>query len=58
MSSKDKTKTFLFFEKTTKKTKILSITSHFKHTIVLNIEIKEKKYRKITKIKYNVTNKR
>jgi hypothetical protein len=51
MSSKDKTKTFLFFEKTTKKTKILSITSHFKHTIVLNIEIKEKKYRKITKIK-------
>jgi hypothetical protein len=49
-----------FFWKTTKKTKILKITKkikiliippHFKHNIVLNVEIKEKEYKRMTKIK-------
>jgi hypothetical protein len=31
--------------------KILSIPPHFKHNIVLNVEIKEKEYRRMTKIK-------
>jgi hypothetical protein len=42
---------FFFFKKTTKKTKILSMPSHFKHNIVLNVEIKEMEYRRMTKIK-------
>jgi hypothetical protein len=40
-----------FYKKKTKKAKILLIPPHFKHNIVLNIEIKEKEYRRITKIK-------
>jgi hypothetical protein len=40
-----------FFFDTTKKTKILSIPPHFKHNIVLNVEIKEKEYKRMTKIK-------
>lgn len=39
-----------FFLRTTKKTKILPIP-HLKHNIVLNVEIKEKEYRKMTKMK-------
>jgi len=38
-------------KKLTKKTKILLIPPHFKHNIVLNVEIKEKKYKRMTKIK-------
>ena len=45
----------LFFwnnkENQNKKTNILPIPPHLKHDLVLNVEIKEKKYRKITKIK-------
>jgi hypothetical protein len=40
----------IFFD-ATKKTKILSIHPHFKHNIVLNVEIKEKKYKRMTKLK-------
>jgi hypothetical protein len=40
-----------FFFNATKKIKILSIPPHFKHKIILNVEIKEKKYKIMTKIK-------
>jgi len=46
---------FLFFwnnkENQNKKTNILPIAPHLKHNIVLNVEIKEKEYRRMTKIK-------
>jgi hypothetical protein len=46
---------FIFFkdnkENENKKTKILPIPPHLKHNIVLNVEIKEKEYRRMTKIK-------
>jgi len=38
-------------ENENKKTKILPIPPHLKHNIVLNVEIKEKEYRRMTKIK-------
>jgi hypothetical protein len=47
---KIKFKLFFLLE-TTKKTKILSIPPHFKHNILLNVKIKEKEYRRMTKIK-------
>jgi len=34
-----------------KKTKILPIPPHLKHNIVLNVEIKEKEYKRMIKIK-------
>jgi len=40
----------IFFD-ATKKRKILSIHPHFKHNIVLNVEIKEKEYKRMTKLK-------
>jgi hypothetical protein len=40
-----------FFFDATKKRKILSIHPHFKHNIVLNVEIKEKEYKRMTKLK-------
>jgi hypothetical protein len=46
-----KIKLKLFFKKTTTKTKILSVPPHFKHNIVLNVEIKENEYRRMTKKK-------
>jgi hypothetical protein len=49
---KDQTYNFLFFYffYATKKTKILSIPPHFKHNIVLNVEIKEKECKRMKKI--------
>ena len=41
---------FLFF-RTTKKTKILPTPPHLKHNIVLNVEIKAKKYKRMTENK-------
>ena len=38
-------------ENENKKTKIIQIPPHLKHNIVLNVEIKEKEYRRMTKIK-------
>jgi hypothetical protein len=46
-----KNQTIFFFFRTTKKTKILPIPPHLKHNIVLNVEIKEKEYRRMTKMK-------
>jgi len=40
-----------FYVKITKKTKILPIPPHFKYNIVLNVEIKEKEYKRMIKIK-------
>ena len=38
-------------ENQNKKTKILLIPPHLKHNIVLNVEIKEKEYKRMTNIK-------
>jgi hypothetical protein len=46
-----KDQTNIYFFDTTKKTKTLSISPHFKHNVVLNIEIKEKEYKRMIKIK-------
>jgi hypothetical protein len=51
---KIKHKNLFFFnnkENQNKKTNILPIPPHLKHNIVLNVEIKEKEYRRMTKIK-------
>jgi hypothetical protein len=42
---------FFYFFKDNKENKILPIPPHLKHNIVINVEIKEKEYRRMTKIK-------
>jgi aspartate carbamoyltransferase regulatory subunit len=42
---------FFFFLNEKEIKKILLIPPHFKHNIILNVEIKEKEYKRMTKIK-------